>query len=125
MHGKQNKLREIADELYNASNMHADQARRIDSMLQMDASMGPAMILELGGMEDDDRAMMDMDEGMDMDMDMDSPEEMLDMGKDLLCRANKIYEQLPPEMRRKMDKHIKKKEEQRMGYNKKIDVKEF
>ena len=122
MHGKQNKLREIADELYNASNMHADQARRIDSMLQ-EASMGPAMILELGGIEDDDRAMMDMDE--DMDMDMDSPDEMLEVGKDLLCKANEIYEMLPPEMRRKMDKHIKKKEEQRMGYNKKIDVKEF
>ena len=112
MHGKMDKLKEIADELHKASNMHADQARRIDSMLQM-PPMGGAMILELGGIGDDDRAMMSMDE----DMDQENPEEMLEIGKDLLCKANEIYEMLPAEMRRKMDGHIKKKEEQRMGYN--------
>ncbi len=110
MHGKKNQMKEIASQLYGASKMHAEQAQRIEKLAHM-GSMGPAIVLELGGFDEDDQYM------MDMDMDRDPPEELLEIGKDLLCKANEIYEQLPHDMRRKMDKHIKAKEEQRMGYN--------
>ena len=70
---------------------------------------GETIILEIGGLTEDDMAIMG---GKD-----DHPDRMIDHAAMLLCQANEIYSQLPQKQRRKLDKHLKAKEEERMEMN--------